>query len=377
MASPVCLEECYPEPLLAIASYGLAASTRELPQRPVSADAWLTVLDAARNHRLLGLLCAAIESGLLPATDEQVQQARQLQLSAMVWVMRLENELLGAIDLLTASAVDVRVLKGSAVAHLDYPDPALRSFIDLDILVRSVNIDAAIAILTAAGFQRRHPQPRPGFDRRFSKGATFLSPTGYELDLHRTFVQGSWGLLVDLDDLWDDGEEFEVAARTLRALSRPTRFMHACYHAALGDWPPRLSSLRDIAQMLLISGQDDRMLRSLALRWQANAVLAVAVSDAWSLLGIVEDTATSVWAKSYVPKRRDEAQLAVHRHENKSSSARDISALSAIRGLRDKAAFVRAMILPEAHYIEGRHSSAIARLRHGVLEARRGRGGRP
>lgn len=377
MTSPVCLEVCYPEPLLAIASYGLAASTRELPRRPVSADAWLTVLDAARNHRLLGLLCAAIENGSLPATDEQVQQARQLQLSAMVWAMRLEQELLTAIDLLSASAVDVRVLKGTAVAHLDYPDPVLRSFIDLDVLVRSEQIDAAIATLTASGFLRRHPQPRPGFDRRFSKGTTFLSPTGYELDLHRTFVQGSWGLLIDLDDLWDDSEEFEVAGRTLRALSRPTRFMHACYHAALGDWPPRLSSLRDVAQMQLISGQDDGMLRSLALRWQANAVLAVAVSDAWSLLGIAQDTATSVWAQSYAPKRRDKAHLAMHRHEHKNSSARDVSALSAISSLRDKAAFVRAMVLPESQYIEGRHTSAIARLRYGAFEARRGWCGRP
>ena len=78
----MCLEECYPEPLLAIASYGLAASTRELPRRPVSTEAWLTVLDSARNHRLLGLLCAAIENGSLPGTDEQVKQARQLHLSA-------------------------------------------------------------------------------------------------------------------------------------------------------------------------------------------------------------------------------------------------------------------------------------------------------
>jgi hypothetical protein len=335
------------------------------------------VLDSARNHRLLGLLCAAIENGSLPATGEQVQQARQLQLSAMAWTLRLEQELLAVMDLLTASSVNVRVLKGPAVAHLDYPDPALRSFIDLDVLVHSEQIDATIVTLTTAGFQRRHPQPRPGFDRRFGKGTTFLSPTGYELDLHRTFVQGSWGLMVDLNDLWDDGEEFEVAGRIFRALSRTARFMHACYHAALGDWPPRLSSLRDVAQMLLITGQDGRALQTIAARWRANAVLAAAVTDAWSLLGIAENTATSVWAQSYVPKRRDKVRLAVHRHDHKNSSAQDVSALSAIPGLRGKVAFVRAMVLPEGQYIEGRHSSAIARLRYGVLEARRGRGQRP
>ncbi|MGH3428306.1 MAG: nucleotidyltransferase family protein, partial [Mycobacteriales bacterium] len=310
MESDVCLEKCYPEPLLAIASYGLAAPSHVLPTRPLPAEAWSGMLASASSNRLLGLLCAAAEDGALPATREQLDQARQLQVSTMAWAMRLENALLAVVDLLTASAVEIRVLKGSAVAHLDYPDPALRSFIDIDLLVRSEQFDRAVELLTGAGFQRRYPQPRPGFDRRFSKGTTFLSPTGYELDLHRTFVQGPWGLLIDLNDLWDDGEEFEVAGRPLHALSRAARFMHACYHAALGDWPPRLSSLRDIAQMLLVIGQNEKDPRALATRWRAEAVLAVAVSDAWSLLGIAESTPTSVWAQIYVPNGRDEARLA-------------------------------------------------------------------
>ena len=305
MESDVCLEDCYPEPLLAIASYGLAASSRVLPTQPLSEEAWLAVLGSARSNRLTGLLCAAVEDGSLPTTCEQLNQARQLQMSMMIWAMRLEAELLAIVDLLTASALDVRVLKGSAVAHLDYPDPALRSFIDLDVLVRSEQIDRAIELFISAGFQRRHPQPRPGFDRRFSKGTTFLSPTGYELDLHRTFAQGPWGLSMDVDDLWDDdGEEFKVAGRSLRALSRPARFMHACYHAALGDWPPRLLSLRDIAQMLLVTGQNESDLRAIAARWRAEAVLAVAVSDTWHLLGIDATTRISDWAQATCRRNR-------------------------------------------------------------------------
>jgi hypothetical protein len=303
-----------------------------------------------------------------------MNQARRFQVSAMAWVMRLEQELLDVVDMLTASSVEIRVLKGSAVAHLDYPDPALRSFIDVDVLVRSEQIDRAVELFTGIGFQRLHPQPRPGFDRRFGKGTTFLSPAGYELDLHRTFVQGPWGVLINLDDLWDDGEEFNVAGRTLRALSRPTRFMHACYHAALGDWPPRLSSLRDIAQMLLVTGQNERDLRALTASWGAEAVLAVAVSDAWSLLSIAESTATSVWARVHLPTARDEARLAVYRHGRRTSTAQVVSALPAISRLRDKAAFLHALMLPEAQYREGRHASAIARFRHGIAEARRGWG---
>lgn len=36
--------------------------------------------------------------------------------------------------------------------------------------------------------------------------------------------------------------------------------MHACYHAALGDWPLRLASLRDMAEMLRAADQDGKVL---------------------------------------------------------------------------------------------------------------------
>jgi len=312
MESDVLLERHYPEPLLALASYGLE-SGRGLPTEPISEQDWPTVLDCASSHRLTGLLCTAVDVGALPTTSEQRSHVLQVQLSRMAWVMQLEHELLAVIDLLSRSGVDIRCLKGPAVAHLDYPDPAARSFVDLDVLIRSEKVDDAVAALTAAGFQRRHPQPRPGFDRRFSKGITFLSPTGYELDLHRTFVQGPWGLWIDLNDLWSSMEEFQFAGRVVPALSRPARFMHACYHGALGDWPPRLSSMRDIAQLLLCTGQDELEVHDLISRWRAEAVVAAAIVDSWALLGIQRRTAVSDGAHRYVATRRELEQLAVHR----------------------------------------------------------------
>jgi hypothetical protein len=127
------------------------------------------------------------------------------------------RELIAVVDLLAAKGVESRILKGSAVAHLDYDHPGLRSFIDLDVLVRAGDIDRAVGVLSSASFRRTLPEPRPGFDRRFDKGMTLISPSGFELDLHRTFVLGPWGLRVNLDQLWDQGQEFRVGGRALRA----------------------------------------------------------------------------------------------------------------------------------------------------------------
>lgn len=298
-------------------------------------------------------------------------------MATMLRVMSLEQELIALLDLLDRHALDHRVLKGTAVAHLDYADPALRSFIDIDVLVRAEEFDRTVHVLSDAGSDRTLMEPRPGFDRRFDKGATLVGAAGYELDLHRTFVLGPWGQQIELEDLWNDGgQEFILAGRHVRALARDTRFMHACYHAALGDWPLRLASLRDVAEMLLGIGGDAAPVTALAARWRAEAVVASAIADACRLLGIATATALSRWAECYVPTRREEAKLALHTHEDKTFAAQALATLFALPRFGDKAAYLRALVLPDQQYVAGRHSSPLARFRYAIAEARRGRGPR-
>ncbi|MGH3822603.1 MAG: nucleotidyltransferase family protein [Pseudonocardiaceae bacterium] len=374
MGRRLCGEGEYPEPLLAVAGYGLPGAGRAFPDEPLAEQAWSAVLDRAKIHRVTGPLSAATGDGALPATQEQVQQARSVHRATLLRVMMLERELVAVVELLAGGGVESRILKGSAVAHLDYHNPALRSFIDLDVLVRASDIDHAVAVLSAAGFQRTLAEPRPGFDRRFDKGMTLIPPAGFELDLHRTFVLGPWGLRVDLDQLWDEGQEFRIGGRQLRALSGPNRFLHACYHAALGDWPLRLGSLRDVAEMLRRLDGDGASIRRLAAAWGVEAVVAAAVADSRRLLGITAAGELSDWAQRYVTGRREEAWLALHTHAGKTFSAQAIATLRVLPRWADKAAYLRALVLPDKRYTAGRHASPLARFGYAIREIRRGQG---
>jgi Uncharacterised nucleotidyltransferase len=375
MARKECPEDSYPHPMLTVASYGLAGAERPFPECPVSDASWSAILEHALTHRMTGLLKATIDAGVFPVTRNQAQQATAAHTSAMLWALFLERELLSVVDLLAEAFIEIRVLKGAAVAHLDYSRLEERSFIDLDILVRGDDFDRAVRTLIATGFVRRLHEPRPGFDRRFNKATTIVAPTGYELDLHRTFMLGPWGLLVDLDELWsDDGQEFTVGGRRLIALSREHRLLHASYHAALGDWPLRLASLRDVAEMVLATGHCATDIRTLASRWRVEAVVAAAIADTWRLLGISTSTEVSVWAQRYVPNRHDEAKLKLYTHANKTFTAQALSTVWAIPHLRDKAAYLGALVLPDSQYVVGRHRSRVARFQYALREARRGRG---
>jgi len=278
-----------------------------------------------------------------------------------------------AVEVLESAAVETRVLKGSGVAYLDYADPALRPFIDVDLLIRPHQFDAAVAALVAAGYIRIFPEPRPAFDRRFSKGTSFTAPDGFELDLHRTFVMGPYGLTLDLEELWKRSQEFDLAGRTLSALGAEERLLHACYHAALGDAPPRLLPRRDIAEMLLFGEHDLDRLYQLSTASRADSVLAHAVCSTWETLAITDSVALSAWASAYRTPDRDRKDIDVYLRPQSNYAAKSIAALRALPKWRDRVAFLTALTLPQSDYLGRRHRSLGSRLRHGVTDAMRGR----
>jgi hypothetical protein len=373
MGRRLCGEDEYPSPLLAVAGHRLPHAVRTFPDEPLDDQAWSDLLAAAKTHRTTGLLHAAIRDAAMPATDAQAQQARAAHRAALGRVLAMERELVAVVELMSAAGIDCRALKGSAVAHLDYADPAMRSFIDVDILVRGRDIERAVSVLADAGFNRTLAEPRPGFDRRFDKGMTLIpASANYELDLHRTFVLGPWGVLPDWDRLWDEGQEFSLCGRPVRALSKPHRLLHACYHAALGNWPLRLGSLRDVAEMLRRVDHAGESIRRLAADWGVEAIVAAAVADSRRLLGIAPTDELSRWAQRYVPSRREVSWLDLHTHADKTFAAQALATLRVLPLWRDKAAYVRALALPDARYTAGRHVTKLARFHYAMREVRRG-----
>lgn len=362
----------YPATLLAVAGFGLAHASRPTPPEPLSTPGWEALLAGAGKHRLTGQLAAATASGVLPATPAQCRDAVAAHRRTQLRVLALEQELVRVVSFLAADGIECRALKGSAVAQLDYADPALRSFIDLDLLVRAEDIGRTVATMARHGFRRTLAEPRPGFDRRFDKGMTLRGSADYEIDLHRTFVLGPWGALMEPCDLWDDCEEFSIGGCPIPALSAPYRFVHACYHAALGDWPLRLASLRDIAEMLPRTEGYADVVHRIAARWNGEAVVATAVAETCRLLGLECEVRLARWAGEHVPGRRDDAWLALHNTADKTFAAQALATLTVLPRWRDKAAYLRALALPRAAYTAGRHRSMLSRLGYALGQARRG-----
>jgi hypothetical protein len=355
----------------AVAAYALPADgavrPAPMPARPLRDGVWADVLARCRSQRLMGFLQAAVGAGALPTDPKQAAAAAGAHRDAMGSVLLLERLLLDTVAALGRARLDVRVLKGSSAAHLDYPAPELRAFGDVDLLVRAEQFDDAVAVLSAAGHHRRYPQPRPGFDRRFSKGASFVTGAGSEIDVHRSFAMGPFGLTMKLGDLWARQATFRLGGVDLVALAREERFLHACFHAALGDDPPRLLALRDVAQALLGGELDVHLVRALTASWQADAVVARAVRLTCAAFGIDAGLgALTRWAGAYEPDRRARRALASYTHSEGGYPVRSLAALREVAGVRGKTAYLRALAFPARDYVGPRHHGYVDRWRHGA-----------
>jgi hypothetical protein len=350
-----------------IASFGLPGHSKPIAASTLSDPEWSRLVGDVLHQRLAGFLQAAVEAGALAVTTEQRAEVADLHLQACGTALRLERRLLDVAGLLEQAGIDVVVLKGTAVAHLAYPTPAVRSFGDNDLLLRSEQFEAAVRLFQAAGYRRQVAPPRPVFDRRFSKGATLKGTEGDELDLHRNLVFGTFGFAIDLDELFASAVDFDLGGCCLRGLGPETRLLHACYHAGLGDPDPRYSSLRDVAQMVTFGEHDVRRVLELSRQWRSHAVLARAFRLCRDHLGVDLGGPLVDALASYEPTRREQRAIAAYVGDNRHYAAKVAASLPYLDGIGTKLAFLRSAGLPSEEFVESRGGqSRVAWVRRGL-----------
>lgn len=356
----------------AIAAHGIP-TRHALPGAPVADDDFHQLLVVCEQHRLLGFLGFAVGAGAFPVTDEQ-RDAVEEQLGAWsAHALRVERLLLRTLDLLAARGIESRVLKGVALAHTAYPQPELRVFGDVDLLLPSARLLDAVDALTAGlGAERAQPELRPGFDERFGKEVMLRVGDHLELDLHRVFVEGPFGLTIRLDDLFSPPYRFPLAGYELEALPMPQRLLHACYAAVLGDWPPRLVALRDVAQLVVHEQPNLLDVLLMARAWRCEIVVARAISLAWCELEVDVRPPIVKWAEGFESSRVDRALLASYEGPARAFT-RHLAALVVLHGLRDRVEYATAIAFPQRDYLRRRGFSGWEHVNRAWQGLRRGR----
>ncbi len=332
----------------AVACFDLAGTSRDLADDPPGPAEWAHLLRLVRAERLAGPFVWAISADVWDLPTTAREEVAELHREAMALTLLLDRDLLELADALDAAGVEFRVLKGTAAAHLDAPDPSWRAFGDIDLLVRGADHERTAQLLVAHGGTRRYPEPRPGFDRRFSKGSSWTFTRNCEVDLHRTLASGPFGLSIDLDELFAHDDTFAIGPRLLPALDRPSRFLHTCYHAVLGSSRARSSTLRDLVLTAPADAAELRIALGRADRWRGTAVVAAAVALTRQRFGWEPTPELAAWAEHTEPSSQERRWLSSSMGADRSYARQMITGLEAVPGAADRVAYALAVTFPAA-----------------------------
>jgi hypothetical protein len=119
---------------------------------------------------------------------------------------------------LVAAGIDAVCFKGFAHAYLLYPDPDLRTFGDLDILIHPADLDRVVALLSARGFTFRPEIAQPwGFQAEGSFVPFASADDSCNLDLHIEPDAPPISRALDGKRLFAHARDFAAGPLTLKA----------------------------------------------------------------------------------------------------------------------------------------------------------------
>jgi hypothetical protein len=194
---------------------------------------------------------------------------------------------------------------------------------------------------------------------RFGKASTHRHPDDQiEVDLHRTLVLGPFGLWIDPEELMDRRVTFELGGRDIPRLDDTGMFLNVAMHAALGWKVPRVVPLRDMAQVASIGVVARDQLARWATDWHAGAVLERAFALSEEVLGARPQAVEMLGGFP----ARDRRLAALHGDHRRDAGGTAVSTLWALPGVRARAAYTRALLVPNHTFLLTRTSTGKRRL---------------
>ena len=163
----------------------------------------------------------------------------------------LTRELLDLLTLFSASGIPALPFKGPTLGLQAYGDPALRTFADLDVLVRPADLEDARAVLLNGGFRPSFPTTpaRRALLVRRGSHESFERDDGVAVELHWRIAGAVSDFGLDYDRLWSRLGVVSLGGRLVPALEPVDLLLVLCIHGAKHAWE-RLAWICDVAELV-------------------------------------------------------------------------------------------------------------------------------
>lgn len=205
--------------------------------RAVAALDWDRTVTRAEHERLAPILYMALRGGAAPAPV--LARLRAAWMAAERQHLLAGKQLREIVDAFGGAGIETIILKGPALAADYYPDPALRPFTDLDLLVRRRDRDTAMEVLSRLGYAHGSPGRSLAYELEHAPAAYFVAPSDaprLPIDLHWECVAHPGGIRATelaAEEIWSRALPAPSWGDAARALAAEDLLVYLAAHFAI------------------------------------------------------------------------------------------------------------------------------------------------
>jgi hypothetical protein len=224
--------------LLAVASLNENAEIETLLSNYADDIDWFVLVEMAMKHDVSGILCKV----LLEISKTVVPEAIMLACQQKLRQQRLINEaaqqqLTELLIKLNTAGIEAVPFKGITLAMSAYGDISLRSFRDLDFLIREEQIEACLSQLRELGYHHEHGlSPKQWQEFVDYAGQDILFGQGLPVEPHWALAPRTLSLDIDYIRLWERVSSTSFNGQTVLTLSPEDELIILCMHGSKHEW---------------------------------------------------------------------------------------------------------------------------------------------
>lgn len=211
---------------------------------------WPRLQLLAQEHGVLGQLAACLNGDSAAVASLEVKHSLlELRRAQNFQTLRLTAELFRLLELFAAQGISALVIKGPALAAQAYVDPSVRTYGDLDMLVRQRDIRRATELMIASGYQAA--VPLSAIDAGKIPGQYLFSMPDSKLlvELHNDLTLRYFPRPLPLEDFFARKIRVPLDAHEVPAPCVEDELVLICVHGAKHFWE-RLSWIADVAGLI-------------------------------------------------------------------------------------------------------------------------------
>jgi hypothetical protein len=215
---------------------------------------WTYLYQLAKRHALVPLVYQRLERIEADSVPSEVLEPfkKTYQENAARNVL-LTHELVRLIQALDRSGIEAVPFKGPALSVAAYEDPALRCYVDLDLMVRRNDVQRAREVLLSEDYETSQLlDPRQEQVLLKTQHNVLFSKDNGQLivELHWRVATQLFAASVSAEELWPNLENGELAGVPVKLFSHNDLLFSLCVHGSRHLWE-RLSWICDVAAFIM------------------------------------------------------------------------------------------------------------------------------